>query len=78
MNRIEFLKELSSSLTELPAAERADIMEDFEEHFANGKVEGKTEEEISKALGKPQQIGKDLSANYHIEKAETTVSTGNI
>src|SRR5690625_2679306 len=53
-------------------------MHDFEEHFAFGIEEGKTEEEIAASLGSPNKIAKELLAAYHLEKVETTGTTGNM
>src|SRR5699024_5734922 len=78
MNKQAFLDALNSTLQQLTADERHDILEDFEEHFAMGLEEGKTEAEIADSLGSPQQIGKELLASYHIEKVETTASAGNM
>jgi len=78
MNKQAFLDALNSTLQQLTADERHDILEDFEEHFAMGLEEGKTEAEIADSLGSPQQIGKELLASYHIEKVETTSSAGNM
>ncbi|MBU9720897.1 MULTISPECIES: HAAS signaling domain-containing protein [Bacillaceae] len=78
MTRQQFLEELREVLSMLPNKEREEIMADFEEHFENGLEAGKREDEICEALGKPQQIGKELAASYHLERAETTVSPGNI
>lgn len=78
MTKYQFLRILDSSLQRLPSEEREDILQDFEEHFAIGAEEGKTEEQISAALGSPQQIAKELLAAHHLEKVETTASTGNV
>lgn len=78
MNKEEFLAELDTALKYISAEERQDILQDFEEHFAVGREEGKTEEEIAAGLGSPQQIAKEMLASYHIEKVETTATTGNI
>jgi len=78
MNKYQFMKLLDSSLKSLSSEERLDILQDFEEHFAVGMEEGKTEEEIAAALGSPQQIAKDLGATYHLEKVEATATVGNI
>lgn len=56
MNKKQFLNELASSLKHLPASDRKDILQDFEEHFAIRMAEGKTEEEFAASLGSPQQI----------------------
>lgn len=78
MNKKQFLNELDSYLQKLPSSERQEILQDFEEHFAIGMEEGKTEEEIAKSLGSPQQIAKEMTATYHIEKVEEKITTGNI
>ncbi|MBU9710223.1 DUF1700 domain-containing protein [Bacillus tamaricis] len=74
MNKIQFLTELSSSLKSLPLDERAEILEDFEEHFAVGAQEGKTEEEIAASLGHPQQISKELLGAQQPQIEEVTVT----
>lgn len=78
MNKEQFLTELDVALKYISAEERQDILQDFEEHFAVGREEGKTEEEIAAGLGSPQQIAKEMLASYHIEKVETTATTGNV
>lgn len=78
MNRDQFLIELESLLKGLSREERADILQDFEEHFAIGLSEGKTEEDISTALGSPHQIAKEIRANYHIERVEKDATVGNV
>ncbi|MBS4210060.1 DUF1700 domain-containing protein [Bacillus sp. FJAT-50079] len=78
MTKYQFLKILDSALQKLPADERADILQDFEEHYSMGMAEGKTEEELSASLGSPQQIAKDLLATRHLEKVEATATVGNV
>ncbi|PAV27948.1 hypothetical protein CIL05_18935 [Virgibacillus profundi] len=78
MNREQFLKQLNASLKKLSDEEKEDILQDFEEHFDIGKSEGKPEEEISKSLGSPNQIGKELIATHYLGKAEDHYSAGNI
>lgn len=78
MTKDQFLTRLNNSLRKLPAEERQDILQDFEEHFAIGLEEGKTEEQVAASLGSPQQIAKDLAATYHVEQVEATATTGNI
>lgn len=78
MTKEKFLKELDKFLRRIPSPEREDIKHDFEEHFAVGLEEGKTEEDIAVSLGSPHQIAKELLASYHLEKVETTSSVGNI
>ncbi len=78
MTKYQFIKILDSTLKGLPSDERLDIIQDFEEHFAIGSEEGKTEEEIAASLGSPNQIAKELLASHHLEKVEATATTGNI
>ncbi|GGA78291.1 HAAS signaling domain-containing protein [Ornithinibacillus halotolerans] len=78
MNKAQFLEKLDNSLKRLPSSEREDIIQDFYEHFEVGMSEGKSEQEIAKALGNPQQIGKEMVANYRLEQVEETATTGNV
>ncbi len=56
MTKNDFLNTLYQSLLYLPAKERQEILQDYEEHFAAGIGEGKSEEEICRALGDPKEI----------------------
>ena len=56
MTKNDFLNTLYQSLLYLPAKERQEILQDYEEHFAAGIEEGKAEEEICRALGDPKEI----------------------
>ncbi|WP_404452556.1 DUF1700 domain-containing protein [Virgibacillus necropolis] len=78
MNNKQFMNELESALKGLSDEERQDILRDFQEHFNIGLADGKTEEQIAESLGSPQHIAKELRATYHVEKMETTASSGNI
>lgn len=53
MNKTEFLQELYNHLLPLSAAERSEIIADFEDHFQAGLERGKTEEQICAELGNP-------------------------
>ena len=66
MNKNEFLKQLEMCLAQLPQAERNEIMQDFEEHFAVGLESGKTEQQICEDLGSPQSCAEQ----YISEKKE--------
>lgn len=78
MNKEQFLKQLAISLDKLSKQEIQEILKDYEEHFAFGLEEGKTEEEISASLGSPQQIAKEIKATYYIEKVENNRTAGNV
>lgn len=78
MNKEQFLHLLSRELEKLPQEEREDILRDFREHFHMGLEEGKTEEEIARALGSPKQIARELVATYHVEKVSEKTTIRNI
>ncbi|OEH53507.1 hypothetical protein AQ616_13475 [Oceanobacillus sp. E9] len=78
MNKHEFLQKLQAKLTNIPDHEQKEITRDIEEHFIAGLEEGKTEEQIADSLGSPQQLAKDVTANYHVEKVNQNTSSENI
>lgn len=61
MNREDFMKELKSKLRYADYGTVSEIVKDYEEYFAHGILEGKTEDEICKELGTPQQIIDNLT-----------------
>ncbi len=70
--------QLKDAIKSLSADERQDILNDYEEHFAIAKEEGKTEIEIADALGPPDKIAKELLAMYHAGQVESKTTTGNM
>ncbi|MBU3128204.1 MULTISPECIES: HAAS signaling domain-containing protein [Clostridium] len=78
MNKNEFMKELSRNLNNIPEEEKQDISTDYDEYFAIGIEQGRSEENIALSLGEPKTIAKQLRANYMIEKAQNTKSSRNI
>ncbi|MBA2871194.1 MULTISPECIES: HAAS signaling domain-containing protein [Bacillales] len=78
MTKDKFLQQLNDSLKRLSEKERADILQDYEEHFTFGLEEGKTEEEIAASLGSPSQIAKEILADYHLDKVTTSATLGNM
>ncbi|MBW9148281.1 DUF1700 domain-containing protein [Clostridium sp. CM028] len=78
MNKNEFMKELSRNLSNLREEEKQDILTDYDEYFTIGAEKGRSEEDIAISLGEPRTIAKQLRANYMIEKAQNTKSSGNI
>lgn len=78
LTKEQFLTQLKKSLKGISSDERQDILQDYEEHFAIGLEEGKTEQQIADSLGQPSQIARELTAMHHLEKVETTATTGNV
>jgi len=56
MNKEQYLSKLKKML---PPDESSEIINDFEEHFATGLADGKTEQEIIESLGNPVDIAKE-------------------
>lgn len=58
MNKNEFLYTLKQHLVGLDQEQTQEILADFEEHFANGLQQGKSEQELAQELGDPGDIGR--------------------
>jgi len=75
----EYLDTLRDRLTGYISGEDLEeILEEYAGHFAIGKSRGRTEEELCKALGDPDDVAKEIRAAYLIHKAEHTRSAGTI
>lgn len=59
MNKKDYLDLLRYYLRDLPEIVVEDIVYDYEEHFNIGLSKGKTEEEIAKELGYPDDVAKE-------------------
>ena len=77
MNRQEFINTLKPQLNQLAAADRDEIIYDYEEHFRIGLEEGKSEEEISTSLGDPRSLAKHFNVDYLVKRAEEDTSVSN-
>jgi DUF4097 and DUF4098 domain-containing protein YvlB len=60
MNRKDYMEELKSALALVDEDLRAEIIEDYEEHFENGLKYGKTEQQICTELGDIKELVKEL------------------
>lgn len=78
MTKSDFISILWHSLSNIPEDQKDEILYDYEEHFAIGIAEGKSEEEICNHLGDPKAIAKQYRAESMIKAAEVNSSTGNI
>lgn len=70
MKKKEFLDELDKVLTKRNYPDKEDVIKDFEEHFRIGEEEGKSEEEIAKLLGNPDDIADQFKEEEIEEKTE--------
>ncbi len=75
MTQQQYLNELRTHLKTLPASEIEDILTDYREHFSIGLSNGKSESEISEALGTPRSVAQSHVVNSLIEVAKTSPST---
>ena len=68
MNKHTFLTELEKRLLHLPYEERQDILRDMEEYFREGKIHGKSDEDIIKSLGSPRKIAETIIAEAKVKR----------
>ena len=61
MNKVEFLRELENGLEgKLPDPEINEILSDYRDVFDNGTAKGRAEDEISKEIGSPGKIVRNI------------------
>lgn len=60
MTKLEFMNQLASGLHKRNIADAADVLEEYEQHFAFKLSDGYSEEEIAARLGSPA----DLAAQF--------------
>lgn len=78
MNREQFLQQLANQLSALPKEERDDILNDYNEYFEDGLLEGKSESEISKNLGSPELIAKELNISNTFAQVDQKMTVSNV
>ena len=67
MTRQAFLARLREGLRGLPPQTVADLISDYEAHFADGAAAGRSEDEVAAALGSPDRLAREI-------RAESTVT----
>jgi uncharacterized membrane protein len=78
-NESEYIRILRSRLEgTLPKEDLDDILSDYTEHFRIGKAEGRSEEELYRSLGSPEDVAREIRATHLVKKAESHRSCGNI
>lgn len=75
MTEKQFLLELESALSSLPQEERMDILQDIQEYFANGQIDGKTDSEIAVELGTPEAIARELNESFNYQQTNVAPTT---
>ena len=82
MTKNEFISKLTNSLSNLSEKDREDVLADFEEHFNDAIESGKTEEEICRELGEPQEIARmyneEIKNETKQKESTNTVDADNI
>ncbi|NTV90460.1 MAG: DUF1700 domain-containing protein [Clostridiales bacterium] len=78
MKKQEFMSRLEAALGDVSPENRNEIMYDYQEHFAIGLGEGKSEDEISADLGDPVFIARQYNVERLIRHAETNKSPRNV
>ncbi|MBU5485914.1 DUF1700 domain-containing protein [Clostridium sp. MSJ-11] len=77
MNKVSYLEQLEKSLGNLPKNYRNDILKDYYNHFEEGILIGKSEEEISSNLGDVNVIARNIISEYHAEHSDQVKNTKN-
>jgi uncharacterized membrane protein len=68
MTRAEFIARLRAGLVGMPAATAAEIVSDYEAHFADGMAAGRSEADVASALGDPNRLARELKAEAGIQR----------
>src|SRR5581483_7289180 len=72
MTREDFIARLRQGLAGLPEQTQADIVADYEAHFADGAAAGRSEAEIAAALGDPDRLARELRAETGVRRWQET------
>jgi uncharacterized membrane protein len=70
MTRQAFMARLREGLRGLPAQTQAEILADYETHFAEGEKAGRSEAEVADALGDPNRLARELRAEAGLKRWE--------
>jgi uncharacterized membrane protein len=78
-NEQEYIRILRNRLEgTLPGEDLDDLLSDYSEHFRIGKTNGRTDEELWRSLGSPDDVAREIRATHLVKKAESVRSCGNI
>lgn len=68
MTRQAFMARLRDGLRGLPPQTVADIITDYETHFADGVAAGRSEAEVAAALGNPDRLAREIRAESSLNR----------
>ena len=78
-NEQEYIRILRDRLEgTLPAEDLEDLLSDYREHFRLGKADGRSEDELFRSLGSPDDVAREIRATHLVKKAEHSCSCRNI
>lgn len=77
MNRASFLLRLRAGLSGLAKDDVDDLVADYDAHFTEGIATGRSEEDVSRALGDPGRLARELRAEAGFRKWEAQPSPKN-
>lgn len=78
-NEQEYIRILKTRLEgTLKKDELEDILSDYTEHFSIGKANGRTDEELWRSLGSPEDVAREIRVMHLVKKAEDVRSCRNI
>ncbi|ESQ76120.1 DUF1700 domain-containing protein [Asticcacaulis sp. AC402] len=74
MTKDQFIERLKAGLKGLKAEAIADIVADYEAHFAEAAAAGRSEAEVAAALGDPGRLARELKAEAGMKNWESAKS----
>ena len=74
MTKAEFLDRMKKGLSGLPQTAIDDIVADYEAHFTDAALHGRSEAEVADALGDPARLARELKAEAGLKSWETQKS----
>lgn len=78
MTKEKWIEELKSGLKGLSKEEIDEIIADYNEYFYDAMESGRSEEEITHALGEPKKLAKQFKADSTIKKAQAEMNPKNV
>jgi len=78
MTKEKWIEELKSGLKGLSKEEIDEIIADYNEYFYDAMESGRSEEEITQALGEPKKLAKQFKADSTIKKAQADMNPKNV
>jgi uncharacterized membrane protein len=78
VNSEAFLRTLRAGLAGLSKQEVDEIIADYEAHFAEARASGRSEAEVSEALGDPARLARELRAETGLRRFEAHRSFANL